>query len=110
MFINPIYKWLAWLLAILAVVGVIYGKGRLDSHYSNKIDKLQSELATAKEAIETERNARAVDAINAAASRQRLDALESKSKDLEAYVDQLEDANAVCLSGADTERLRGLWE
>lgn len=101
---------IAAVLAVLAVVGGIYAKGRLDASHAAEVARLEENLAIAQRNAEREREARAVDAINLVASRQRLDLLQTKTDELLEYINELEDASRVCLSGADTERLRRLWE
>jgi hypothetical protein len=109
MFINPVYKWLAVSALVVALVGTIYVKGRSDASLRSEIARLETDLMTAKVVIEAERRARAIDEINAVAAQARLDILERKAKDLYQYADALEDGDAVCLDGNDTDRLRDLW-
>ena len=108
--IPRIYAYLAGLLAIIAVVGVIYGKGRLDARHSAELAAVQSELSTAKGVIQAERAARLQDAILAAEAAKRQAALTTKIDELNDYVDTLQDRDSQCLTGADTERLRDLWQ
>lgn len=101
--LNPIYKALAGLAVILLVTGGAYIKGRSDAYDSAHVAQLEQSL-------KTEREARAVDAINASAAKAYLGTLEVRIKDLNDYAASLEDGRSVCLSGNDTDRLRNLWD
>jgi hypothetical protein len=107
---NPIYKYLAILAVIAGVLTAAYVKGYSDADRRSEIAGLRNELEVQRLLAENERNARAVDEINAVAAQARLDILERKAKDLYSYADTLEDGDAVCLDGTDTERLRDLWD
>lgn len=104
-----LYGWLIGLVAILAVVGVIYGKGRLDAKHASEIATLKNDLRTAEIVIKNEREARQQDAELAAEDARRRAALTLKIDGLNEYVETLEDANRECLSRDDVERLRDLW-
>ncbi|MBY5849785.1 hypothetical protein HFN51_04335 [Rhizobium leguminosarum] len=107
---TTVYKWLATLLAVLAVVGVIYGKGRLDSKHATELSAVKDQLATSELLRETERRARIADADLAATQAAKLAILSSNIDGLNAYVDALQDADRECLTGADTDKLRQLWQ
>lgn len=107
---SKLYGWLAGLLAVLAVVGVIYGKGQLDARHASEVSRLKVDLATAQVVIAKERQARQQDAILAAEASKRQAALSNKIDELNSYVDTLEDRDVQCLSGPDVERLRDLWK
>lgn len=107
---TTMYKWLAGVIAVLAVVGIIYGKGRLDQKHALELSSVRTELATAQIVIAKEKEARLLDNEAAKAANLRLNELNSSISGLHAYVDALEDANSQCLSGADTDRLRTLWK
>ncbi|MEY9719279.1 uncharacterized protein (DUF608 family) [Sinorhizobium fredii] len=104
-----LYSWLAGLLAILAVVGVIYGKGRLDAKHANEVRQLKENVELAQGIIDVERDARKADAILATEAAKRQSSLQLKITGLESYVETLQDRDRECLSGADVERLRDLW-
>lgn len=104
-----VLKWVAPILIVLAVVGVIYGKGRLDAKHAAEVANLKRDLATATHVIELEREAREADAALASAQAVRLRELSAKSDAIQEYADALEDARRECLSGADSDRLRDLW-
>lgn len=107
--LNPIYRWLAAALVLLTVVGVIYGKGRLDASHKASLADLTFQLKVASHVAARERDARAVDLINYSAAEARLSVLDHEISELTTYANQLEDADRECLSGADTDRLRLLW-
>ncbi|MBY5581850.1 hypothetical protein [Rhizobium leguminosarum] len=107
---TTVYKWLASLLAVLAVVGIIYGKGRLDSAHKAELASVKSELLEVKALRKLEQDARAADAALAKTQAKRLTHLSSEITGLNAYVDALQDADRECLSGADTDKLRQLWQ
>jgi hypothetical protein len=106
---TTVYKWLATLLAVLAVVGIIYGKGRLDSAHKAELAAVQEQLVKAEILRKAEAAARAADTELAQAQAARLSQLNSDISGLNAYVDALQDADRECLSGADTDKLRQLW-
>ncbi|MER9628892.1 hypothetical protein [Mesorhizobium sp. M0296] len=97
------------MLAVLALVGVIYGKGRLDAKHAIEISQLNETIELTNAALDKERTARQSDAIIAAENAKRQAALQTKIGELNQYVETLEDADRECLSGADVERLRDLW-
>lgn len=104
-----LYGWLAGLLAVFAVVGVIYGKGRLDAKHTNEVRQLTETIELAQKMLDTERDARRSDAVLAAEQARQRAALTLQIDGLNEYVETLEDRNRECLSGADVERLRNLW-
>jgi hypothetical protein len=104
-----VYKWLAGIVAVLAIVGLIHGKGQLDARHAKEIETLKDDLRTAEMVLSKEKLARQLDTANAAAAQERLRELNSRITSLTEYTDALEDRNRECLSGADTERLRDLW-
>jgi hypothetical protein len=98
------------LLAVLALVGVIYGKGRLDQKHAAETALLKGNLKVAELNLKNEKDARLSDAILATEAAKRQVALTTKIDELNQYVDTLQDRDSVCLSGTDTERLRDLWK
>jgi uncharacterized membrane-anchored protein YhcB (DUF1043 family) len=107
---TTVYKWIATCIALLAIVGIIYGKGRLDSQHAAELADVQAQLTAVQTQVLTEKEARISDAKLAKADADRLSKLNSDIDGLNAYVDALQDADRECLSGADTERLRQLWQ
>jgi outer membrane murein-binding lipoprotein Lpp len=107
---TTVYKWLATLLAVLAVVGIIYGKGRLDSAHKAELASVTDQLTEAKQLRSLEQAARSADNGLAKAQATRLYQLSSDIDGLNAYVDALQDADRECLTGADTDKLRQLWQ
>ncbi|MDW9532262.1 hypothetical protein [Sinorhizobium meliloti] len=106
---TKLYSWLAGLLAILAVVGVIYGKGRVDAKHANEVRQLKENIELAQRIIDVEREARKADAVLATEAAKRQSALKLKITGLESYVETLQDRDSQCLSGPDVDRLRDLW-
>lgn len=106
---NVIYKWIVAIVAVLVVVGGIYAKGHLDAKHKAELADVQSQLSLAQTQINKEREARVADARLAQEAAARSAELKAKVTNLQEYVETLEDANRECLSGADTQRLRNLW-
>jgi adenylate kinase len=106
---TTVYKWLATLLAVLAVVGIIYGKGRLDSAHKAELAVVQDKLAQVELYRKLETQSRAADTVLAQTQAARLSQLNTDIDGLNAYVDALQDADRECLTGADTDKLRQLW-
>lgn len=100
---SKLLRFIAPVLLVLSIVGLIYGKGRMDAAH-------EAELLELRQALKIEEEARIADAYQALASSKRLAQLDTKVKTMEEYVEKLEDANRVCLSNADTDSLRNLWE
>ncbi|MDX0455494.1 hypothetical protein GOC72_18740 [Sinorhizobium medicae] len=107
--LSKLYGWLAGLAVILAVIGVIYGKGRLDASHAASVRQLTENIELAQRIIDTERNARNADAVLATEAAKRQAALNLKITGLESYVDTLQDRDRECLAGADVDELRNLW-
>lgn len=107
---TTMYKWLAGVIAVLSIVGIIYGKGRLDAKHTADLALVRAELSEATKTIKSEKEARAADTEAAKVAYLRLNQLNSSISGLHTYVDALEDANSQCLSAADTDRLRTLWK
>ena len=105
-----VLKWVAPILIVLAVVGGIYAKGRIDARHAAEVASIKRDLATAENVIQLEREARTADAALAHAQAQRINTLTAKSDAIQEYADALEDARRECLSGADSDRLRDLWK
>jgi hypothetical protein len=106
---TTVYKWIATCIALLAIVGIIYGKGRLDSKHAAELSVVKEQLALSETLRKTEQAAYTADTEEARKAHERLTELNSDIDGLNAYVDALQDADRECLSGADTERLRQLW-
>lgn len=106
---NVIYKWLIAVVMVLLVLGGIYAKGRLDTKHKLELASVQSQLRLAQTIIEKEREARVADARLAQEAAQKAADLKLKVTNLQEYVDALADAGRECLSSADTERLRDIW-
>lgn len=106
---SVIYKWIAAILAVLAVVGLIYAKGHSEAKAKAELQATQLELSHLYYNIAKEREARVADARLAQEAEARATELRAKISNLQEYADALEDANAQCLSSADTKRLRDLW-
>ncbi len=103
MIYSKLLRFGAPVLIVLSIIGLIYGKGRMDEAH-------EAELSELRHSLQIEEEARIADAYQALASSKRLSQLDTKVKTMEEYVEELEDANRVCLSNADTDSLRNLWE
>ncbi|PQZ43364.1 hypothetical protein CQ059_05380 [Brucella pseudogrignonensis] len=106
---NVIYKWLIGLVAVLALFGFIYAKGHSEAKARAELQATRQELSELYYKISKEREARVADARLAEEAAVRADALRTKITNLQEYVDALADAGRECLSSADTERLRDIW-
>jgi hypothetical protein len=102
-------KWIAPLIAILVVVGLIYGKGSLDSKHAAELQTVKDQLAVAQDTIELEKAVRAKDTVIAQHDAVFLTDLNTNIDGLNSYAKALPDADRECLSGADTDKLRALW-
>ncbi|TCR92584.1 hypothetical protein [Rhizobium sp. BK376] len=102
-------KWIAPVIAVLAVVGVIYGKGRLDSKHAAETADLKDQLQLSETLRASEQKAYDADAVQAKANADKLTTLNSNIDGLNAYVATLKDAGRECLSGADNDKLHQLW-
>jgi hypothetical protein len=102
-------KWIAPLLAVLAIVGIIYGKGSLDSKHAAELKTVTDQLAIAQDTIALEKAVRAKDTVIAQANAVFLTDLNTNIDGLNSYAKALPDADRECLSGADTDKLRALW-
>ncbi|MER8591839.1 hypothetical protein NKH33_09585 [Mesorhizobium sp. M1182] len=107
--IPKVYGWLAGLAALLILIGVIYGKGRIDANHKQELAQLTETLELTKSTLATEKVARQNDTILATEAAKRQNVLKLKIGNLNDYVETLEVTGAVCLDGTDTERLRDLW-
>jgi len=106
---TTVYKWIATCIALLAIVGIIYGKGRLDSKHASELAIVQAQLVQAETLRLAEQSARAADAKAAIQDNLFLTDLNTKIDGLNSYAEALPDADRECLDGPDTERLRQLW-
>ncbi|UWF59805.1 hypothetical protein [Brucella sp. 2716] len=106
---SVIYKWIASILAVIAVVGLIYAKGHSEAEAKAELRATQLELSQLYYDIAKEREARVADARLAEEAAQKAADLKSKVTSLQEYADALKDANAQCLSSSDTQRVRDLW-
>lgn len=102
-------RYIAPVLAVLAVVGVIYGKGRLDANHANEVRTLETNLEIARTNLAIEKTARNADLILAVEASEREAKLVAKTEGLEAYVDTLEANDRACFSKPDVDQLRKLW-
>jgi hypothetical protein len=105
-----VIKWLAPVLIVLALVGGIYAKGRIDSKHAAEIASIRDELATAELVIASDKAKRVSDANLAKEQAEKLWELKAHAQSIQEYADALEDAGRECLSGADNDRLRDLWK
>lgn len=106
---SVIYKWIAAIVAVLVVLGLFFAQGYSVAKDKAELRTTQLELSQLYHDIAKEREARVADARLAQEAEARATELRAKISSLQEYTDALEDANAQCLSGADTKRLRDLW-
>lgn len=105
-----VIKWLAPVLIVLALVGGIYAKGRIDSKHAAEIALMKADLATAELVIASDKAKRVADANLAKEQAEQIGELKSKAQSIQEYADALEDAGRECLSGADVGQLHHLWK
>lgn len=96
-------------VALAGALGTAYVKGEQHKAAADQVVALKLDLKAAEQAAIKAHQAAAQDALLATAANTKADALEAKTQELNAYVSTLESRDSVCLSGADTDRLRGLW-
>jgi hypothetical protein len=107
-------SWLAYLLALGAVIGAIYAKGRIDAAHV-------AEIATLKLEIDQEREAnRKLKEYIARLEKAATEDAEEKAKDdaeitdlktrLTELVDTASDPDRECFGADDIDRLRGGWK
>lgn len=92
-------------LLSLAVVSLLLVNSRLAS----KASIAEREVAELRLSIERNEDVRTADMLLFKAQNATIQALDKKIMELKAYVADLSDRDAECLSPDDTERLRSLW-
>lgn len=105
--IPRIYAYLAGVLVVLAVVGAIYAKGRLDAGHAAQLADLQKRITQLQATAEQERKARVLDTIQAKLDADDMADLAKRITELNDYAESL--GAAACFDDTDTERLRTLW-
>ncbi|UFS66944.1 hypothetical protein LO749_20850 [Paracoccus denitrificans] len=98
-----------WKVLVLIVMAAAWGWERNLRLSSEVIHAEQAAQALAV-AQEQQRQAEARYAARAKADAATLQTLEEKVQELNAYLANDPDGSSACLSRADAERLRGLWE
>lgn len=98
-------------IAIMLALGTgLYFKGKAVARAEAQVATLEETVDALETRMKTERYARSMDALKARAADERMRRLNKEISNLQEYVDALEDADRVCLSDNDTERLRFLWK
>lgn len=92
-------------LLVLAVLSLLLVNSRLAS----KASIAEREVVELRLSIERNEEVRNADALMFQAQSATIATLDKKIMELKAYVADLSDRDAECLSPADTERLRSLW-
>lgn len=92
-------------LLVLAVLSLLLVNSRLAS----KASTAEREVVELRLSIERNEEVRNADALMFRAQSSTIAALDKKITELKAYVADLSDRDAECLSPDDTERLRSLW-
>lgn len=95
------------ILATLTFVGVAYMKGKSAAEETARVEQLEAENKSLRTIIEDQRNAIQADNKVAEENEKRIVELEAKTKEL---LSSVENADALCLDGPDTERLRDVWK
>lgn len=97
-------------VALLALVGFgsgLYMKGRSDAFHKVEVAQLRVDKAALEARIELTNKLVKADAEQSAKDQAALEHYEGFTNEL---LNKLEDAERVCLSGADTDSLRSLWK
>jgi hypothetical protein len=99
------YFYLAVVLGIIASVGAIYAKGRIDASHKAEMTSIKMELAYQEAAALAAKQAALADA-------ERAKAFAAENAALEIVIDELEiqGSDNQCLGAPSVERLRQLWE
>jgi hypothetical protein len=97
------YLYLAAVLALLAAVGAIYAKGRIDARHAIELRTLKTQIKVLEDERAREEAARKADAIQA-----KVDREEAALEDIEIQelIDALQDRARVCVDAGDADRLR----
>jgi hypothetical protein len=97
------YLYLAAVLALLAAVGAIYAKGRLDARHAIELRTLKTQIKVLEDERAREERARKADAIQA-----KVDREEAALEDIEIQelIDALQDRARVCVDAGDADRMR----
>ena len=100
------YLYLAAFMALLAAVGAIYAKGRIDARHAVELQTLRTQIKTMEEERAREEAALKMDAIQAKEDREDK-ALEDLAN--QELIDELTDRARVCFDAGDADRLRGTF-
>jgi type II secretory pathway pseudopilin PulG len=95
------------ILGTIAVLGVVYSKGKNEAEKKAAIERLASENAALRQVIQTQREAIEQDNEIALQNAETIIALEDKTKEL---ISRVQNPSNVCLDADDTERLRDIWK
>jgi hypothetical protein len=100
------YLYLAAVLAILAAVGGIYAKGRLDANHAAQLAALQQQVAKLHAQAKADAAAAKLDTIQAKLDAEDLYAAAQRTQDL---MDKLNAPDTVCFDDHDAGLVRDLW-
>jgi hypothetical protein len=98
------------LLALFVTGIALYQKGKAEARQEAAIVSLQAELKASEAARTVANEALLADQKAAALDAQRFTELSKRKAALDDYADNLADGLHECLSGADVDRLRDLWD
>ncbi len=98
-------------LLALSVTGIaLYQKGKAEARQEQQIVSLKADLAIANRLMELTNETLKADQERAAKDAQAYTELSKRKAALNDYADSLADRDRECLSGADVDRLHGLWK
>lgn len=100
----------AALVALMGTGWFLYDAGRDAANQRTRIVQLEEQVRTAALNIRLTKETLEADQLRARTAALAIAALNSKIGTLNDYADTLADRNRECLSGADVERLRHLWD
>lgn len=99
--------YIVMILSTIAVLGVVYTKGKNEAEKKAAVERLTQENAALRAVIQKQREAIEQDNEIALQNSETIIELEDKTKELLSRV-QIPDAN--CLGADDTDRLLELWD
>lgn len=100
------YLYLAGFLAVLAVAGGLYAKGRLDASHAAEMAALQVKVDTMEKQAEADAAAAKMDTIQAKLDAEDLYAAALRTQELQ---DQLNAPHTVCFDDHDAGLVQDLW-
>jgi type II secretory pathway pseudopilin PulG len=107
LFLPKLAPYVALILGTIAVLGIVYTKGKNEAEKKAIVERLSAENAALRQVIQTQREAIEQDNEIALQNAETIIALEDKTKEL---ISRVQNPSNVCLDADDTERLRDIWK